>query len=95
MVNKIIEIEHQLSFRLTWEHVHGHQDDKKKWYKLTKMEALNVQAGLHATDGLDVPGDIQTAIALTPSSKIGPASTKQISPAIMQRIFEKQRQNQR
>ena len=40
VVNEIIEIERRLPFRLTWEHVRGHQDDKKKWYELTWMETL-------------------------------------------------------
>ena len=35
VVNEIIEIERQLPFRLTWEHVRDHQDDKKKWCELT------------------------------------------------------------
>ena len=30
VANKIIEIEHQLPFRLTWEHVRGHQDDSRR-----------------------------------------------------------------
>ena len=71
VVNEIIEIERRLPFRLTWERVRGHQDDKKKWYELTWMETLNLRADAHVTDGLDIPGDPQTTITLIPSSKIG------------------------
>jgi hypothetical protein len=43
-VHKIVELECQLlPFRLHWEHIRGHQDDKKRWYELTWMEMLNVQ----------------------------------------------------
>ena len=71
VVNEIIEIERRLPFRFTWEHVRGHQDDKKKWYELTWMETLNMRADAHATDGLNFPGDPQPTITLIPSSKIG------------------------
>jgi hypothetical protein len=72
VVNEIVDIERRLQFRLTWEHVRGHQDDKKKWYELTWMETLNVRADAHATDGLtDLPGNPTTLVTLIPSSKIG------------------------
>jgi hypothetical protein len=38
VVHEILAITHHLPFTLTWEHVKGHQDDRKKWYKLTIME---------------------------------------------------------
>jgi hypothetical protein len=38
VVHEILEITRQLPIPLTWEHVKGHQDDKRKWYKLTWME---------------------------------------------------------
>jgi hypothetical protein len=44
VVHATVEIEGRLPFRLKWEHVKGHQDDKKKWYELTWMETLNVRA---------------------------------------------------
>jgi hypothetical protein len=31
VVYEIVEIERRLPFRLQWEHVLGHQDQKKKW----------------------------------------------------------------
>jgi hypothetical protein len=72
VVNEIVEIERRLPFRLTWEHVRGHQDEKKKWYELTWMETLNVRADALATDGLtDLPGNPTTLVTLIPSSKIG------------------------
>jgi hypothetical protein len=56
MIHEIIKIEWRLPFRLHWEHVKGHQDDRKKWYELTWMETLNVCTYHHATNGLDLPG---------------------------------------
>jgi hypothetical protein len=74
VVNEIVEITQRLPFPLTWEHVKGHQDDKKQWYELTWMETLNVRADLHATSGLEIASvnDERHAkkINLIPSSKV-------------------------
>jgi hypothetical protein len=70
VVHEIVEIERRLPFRLQWEHVLGHQDQKKKWYELTWMETLNVRADAHATAGLNVPGAPATIVPLMPSSKV-------------------------
>jgi hypothetical protein len=48
-VNEIILICRQLPLHFTWEHVKGHQDIRKKWYKMTWMERLNVRADKLAT----------------------------------------------
>jgi hypothetical protein len=74
VVNEIIAITQRLPFPLKWEHVKGHQDDKKQWYELTWMETLNVRADLHATSGLDIASTIDEQqakkINLIPSSKV-------------------------
>jgi hypothetical protein len=67
---EIVEIARRLPVKLTWEHVKGHQDDQKKWYKLDWMKTLNVCADHHATDGLAIPGDPSTLVTLIPSSKL-------------------------
>jgi hypothetical protein len=53
VVNEIIEITRRLPIPLIWEHVKGHQDDRKKWYELTSMEKLNVHTDKNATIGLN------------------------------------------
>jgi hypothetical protein len=47
VVHEILEISRRLPIPLTWEHVKGHQGDKKKWYELNWMERLNVRADQH------------------------------------------------
>jgi hypothetical protein len=84
--NKIIETERRLPFRLKWEHVKGHQDDKKKWCELTWMETLNVRADLHATYGLDLPGAPPTLVTMMPSAKSPCESIKPTSRASAQPI---------
>jgi hypothetical protein len=71
IVNEITELERQLPFRLKWEHIKGHQDEKKKWYELTWMERLNVRANILATEGLTVAGSPSTIVSFIPSSKVG------------------------
>jgi hypothetical protein len=72
IVNAITELERRLPVRLKWEHVKGHQDKKKKWYKLTWMEQLdNVRADILATEGLTIDGSLSTTVAFIPSSKVG------------------------
>jgi hypothetical protein len=70
VVNEIVELERRLPFRLKWEHVKGHQDDRKKWYELTWIEYLNVRADLHATNSLDLPGTPPTLVTLIPLSRV-------------------------
>jgi hypothetical protein len=70
VVHEIVEIERRLLFRLQWEHVLGHQDQKKKWHELTWMETLNARADAHATAGLNVPGAPATIAPLMPSSEV-------------------------
>jgi hypothetical protein len=41
-IHEILAITRRLPFQLVWEHVKGHQDDRKKWYELNRMETLNV-----------------------------------------------------
>jgi hypothetical protein len=53
VVNEIIEITCRLPIPLIWEHVKGHQDDRKKWYELTSMEKLNIHTDKNATIGLN------------------------------------------
>jgi hypothetical protein len=72
VVNKILEITRRLALPLTWAHVKGHQDEKRKWYELTPMESLNVRADSHATSGLNsIEGEPTSKIPHIPSSKIG------------------------
>jgi hypothetical protein len=71
IVNETTELERRLPVRLQWEHVKGHQDEKKKWYELTWMERLNVRANLLATEGLTIDGPPSTIVSLIPSSKVG------------------------
>jgi hypothetical protein len=67
VVHEIQEITRRLPTPLTWEHVKGHQDEKRKWYELTWMETLNVRADKHATSGLALVTDPTRKI---PSSKV-------------------------
>jgi hypothetical protein len=71
IVNEINELERRLPVRLQWEHVKGHQDEKKQWYELTWMERLNVRADILATDGLAIDGSPSTIVSFIPSSKVG------------------------
>jgi hypothetical protein len=71
VVHEILEITKRLPFPLIWEHVKGHQDKYRKWYKLTWMETLNVGADYHATEGLATEGNPSTLVTLIPSSKLG------------------------
>jgi hypothetical protein len=75
VVNEIVEITRRLPFPLTWEHVKGHQDDRKKWYELTWMETLNVRADKNATIGLNAALEVTTnparTIHIIPSSQVG------------------------
>jgi hypothetical protein len=57
VVHEILEITRRLPIPLTWEHVKGHQDEKRKWYKLTWMETLNVRTDKHTTSGLALVTD--------------------------------------
>jgi hypothetical protein len=71
VVNEILDIARRLALPLKWEHVKGHQDEKRKWYELTLMESLNVKADNHATLGLsNTEGPPRHTIPLIPSSKI-------------------------
>jgi hypothetical protein len=70
VVNELVISTKRLPIRLTWEHVKGHQDNRKKWYKLTWMETLNVRANVLATEALNLPGSPVPAITMIPSSKI-------------------------
>ena len=95
VANEILEIERRLPFKLTWEHVRSHQDDKKKWYELTWMETLKVRADTYGTPGLVISGDPQIMITVIPSSKIRPRIDQiDITSKSTQRIFVKQRRNQ-
>jgi hypothetical protein len=70
VVHDILETTRRLPIPLTWEHVKGHQDKKRKWYKLTWMETLNVRADKHATSGLAQVSDPARTICMIPSSKV-------------------------
>jgi hypothetical protein len=80
VVNEILEITRRLALPLTWEHVKGHQDEKRQWYELAQMESLNVRADIHATLGLSATeGKPRHKIPLIPSSKIGLTVGKDIT----------------
>jgi hypothetical protein len=71
VVNEILEITKRLALPLKWEHVKGHQDEKRKWYELTEMETLNIKADNHATLGLNNAEETpRQSIPHIPSSKI-------------------------
>jgi hypothetical protein len=70
IVNEILEITNRLPIPLSWEHVLGHQDKKRKWYELTWMERLNVRADSLATEGLEGYDDPTTLVTHIPSSKV-------------------------
>jgi hypothetical protein len=70
VINEILEITRHLPIPLTWKHVKEHQNDRKKWYKLTRMETLNVRADRHAIDGLALAVTRGKEIETIPSSKI-------------------------
>jgi hypothetical protein len=74
-VNETVKITRCLPFPLTWEHVKGHQGDRKKWYELTWMETLNVRADKNATIGPNAALEVMTSparmIRIIPSSKVG------------------------
>jgi hypothetical protein len=44
VVHEILEITRCSPFPLAWERVEGHQDDRRKWCELTRIETLNVRA---------------------------------------------------
>jgi hypothetical protein len=71
IVNEITKLERRLPVDLHWKHVKGHQDEKKKWYKLNCMERLNVRADILATEGLTIDGSPSTIVSFIPSSKVG------------------------
>jgi hypothetical protein len=70
IVHEILLITRRLPIPLVWEHVKGHQDEKKQWYKLTWMETLNARADYHATEGQENAGPPPHTIQTIPSSKV-------------------------
>jgi hypothetical protein len=70
VLNEILAIISRLPLILVWEHVTGHQDERKKWYKLTRMETLNVRANAHASYALEQQGPASKIITPIPSSNV-------------------------
>jgi hypothetical protein len=70
IINEIQDIIRRLPIKLVWEHVKRHQDEKKKWYELTRMETLNVRADYHATQGIANNTNPARIIHTIPSSKV-------------------------
>jgi hypothetical protein len=72
VVHDILEIDYEmLAIPLMWEHVKGHQDDTKKWYKLRWMESLNIQAYKNASISLNTALQMPVhTISMIPFSKV-------------------------
>ena len=70
VVNETLEIAWRLPIPMKWERGKDHQDDVRKWYKLTWMETLNIGAGSHVTTALTNKVNPPRQICLIPFSKI-------------------------
>jgi hypothetical protein len=70
IVHEIVAITRRLPIPLVWEHVKGHQDEKRQWYELTRMETLNVHADALATTALEANTQPARTIHMIPSSKV-------------------------
>jgi hypothetical protein len=70
VANEIVEIARRLPIPLAWERVKGHQEERRKWCELTRMETLKVRADKFVTTGLAANLQPTRNVKMIPSSQI-------------------------